>query len=75
MKAQFKDEDLLKKISTLEEQVETYQALIENSSDAFYQTDLEGRITFMSPSVYKLTGFTASAGVHEHSQKWRRGNG
>lgn len=58
MKAQFKDEDLLKKISTFEEQVETYQALIENSSDAFYQTDLEGRITFMSPSVYKLTGFS-----------------
>jgi len=58
MKARLKDEDLLKKISALEEQVETYRALIENSSDAFYQTDLEGRITFMSPSVYKLTGYT-----------------
>jgi len=50
--------DLLKKISDLEAQVETYKLLVENSPDLLYRTDLQGRITFISPSVYRLSGYT-----------------
>jgi two-component system, cell cycle sensor histidine kinase and response regulator CckA len=56
-------EDLLNKISDLEEKIETYQALVENSPDLLYRTDLEGRITFISSSVYRLSGYTAEEAV------------
>ena len=53
-----KSEDLLKKISDLEDKLTDYKGLIENTQDLFYRTDLEGRILFASPSVYKLSGYT-----------------
>ena len=56
-------EDLLKKISDLEEKVETYQVLVENSPDLFYRTDLQGRITFISSSVYGLSGYMVEEAV------------
>ena len=56
-------EDLLKKISDLEEKVETYQTLVENSPDLLYRTDLQGRITFISSSVYRLSGYTVEEAV------------
>lgn len=58
MNDQLTYEDMLKKISVLEEEVINYQNLIENTPDLFYQTDLQGRITFISPSVYRLSGYT-----------------
>jgi len=58
MDDRFKYEGLLKKISALEEEVKNYQTLIENTPDLFYRTDLQGRITFISPSVYRLSGYT-----------------
>ena len=56
-------EDLLKKISDLEEKVEIYRVLVESSPDLLYRTDLEGRITFISSSVYRLSGYTAEEAV------------
>ena len=56
-------EDLLKKISDLEEKIEIYQVLVENSADLLYRTDLQGRITFISSSVYRLSGYTAEEAV------------
>jgi len=55
--------DLLKKISDLEAQVETYKLLVENSPDLLYRTDLQGRITFISSSVYRLSGYTTEEAV------------
>jgi PAS domain S-box-containing protein len=52
-------EALLKKISALEENVEVYQTLVENSPDLFYRTDLKGRITFISSSAYMVGGYSA----------------
>jgi len=57
------DADLLKKISDLEEKVEIYQTLVENSPDLLYRTDLQGRITFISSSVYRLSGYTVEEAV------------
>lgn len=59
MKDNAKPEDLLKKISDLEEKLNDCKGLIENTQDLFYRTDLEGRISFVSPSVYRLSGYTA----------------
>jgi two-component system, cell cycle sensor histidine kinase and response regulator CckA len=56
-------EELLKKIKNLEESIETYQVLVNNSPDLLYRTDLEGRITFVSPSVYRLSGYTTEEAV------------
>ncbi len=37
---------------------EKYRVLIENSPDLHYRTDMEGKIIFISPSVYKFSGYT-----------------
>lgn len=37
---------------------EKYRILVENTPDLLYRTDLQGRITFISPSVYKLSGYS-----------------
>jgi two-component system cell cycle sensor histidine kinase/response regulator CckA len=57
------NKDLLKKIKDLEESIETYRVLVENSPDLLYRTDLQGRITFVSPSVYRLSGFTVEEAI------------
>ena len=43
-------EELLKRVEDLEGSIETYRALVDNSPDIFYRTDLEGRISYISPS-------------------------
>ena len=56
-------DDLLKKISDLEKALYDYKGLIENTQDLFYRTDLQGRISFVSPSVYKLSGYTVEEAI------------
>jgi two-component system, cell cycle sensor histidine kinase and response regulator CckA len=51
-------DELLKTIKGLQDDIDTRRSLIENSQDLFYRTDLEGRISYTSPSVYKLSGYT-----------------
>ena len=38
---------------------EIFSSLVENSPDLFYRTDLEGKIIYISPSVARLSGYTA----------------
>ncbi len=42
---------------------EKYRVLIENSPDLHYRTDMEGKIIFISPSVYKFSGYTIEEAV------------
>jgi PAS domain S-box-containing protein len=51
-------DELKRRVNELEESERTYRALIENSPDLLYRTDLQGRIVFISPSVYDLSGYT-----------------
>ncbi len=43
---------------SLRESETRYRCLVEDLPDLLYRTDLEGRITFISSSVYKLSGYT-----------------
>ena len=54
---------LLNRIKGLEETVETYQTMVDNSPDLLYRTDLNGRIIFVSPSVYRLSGYTVEEAI------------
>ena len=56
-------EDLLHKNRELQRENELLANLVENSPDLFYRTDLEGRITYISPSVFGLSGFTVDEAV------------
>ena len=56
-------EELLERVKGLEESQKIYQSLVENSPDLFYQTDLQGRIAYISPSVYRLSGYTAEEAI------------
>lgn len=40
-----------------------YRAVVENTPDLLYRTDLDGRITFISSSVYRLSGYTLDEAV------------
>ena len=42
----------------LEKGLDEYRVLVNNSPDLLYRTDLEGRITFVSPSVQRLSGYS-----------------
>jgi two-component system, cell cycle sensor histidine kinase and response regulator CckA len=56
-------EEMLKKVRDLEDKIDTYRVLIDNSPDLFYRTDLSGRITYVSPSVYRLSGYTPEEAI------------
>ena len=59
-------EELLEKVKDLKGSVETYRALVENTQDLFYRTDLEGRISYVSPSVYRLSEYTVEEAIGMH---------
>ncbi len=46
-----------------EETLEIYRAFIDNSPLLFYRTDREGRISYISPSVYPLSGYTVEEAI------------
>lgn len=56
-------EELLTRVKELEESERTYRTIVENSPDLLYRTDLEGRIIYISPSVYNMSGFTAEEAI------------
>lgn len=45
-------------IAALQESEEKYRRIFENTQDIFYQTNHEGIITEISPSVFRASGFT-----------------
>jgi two-component system, cell cycle sensor histidine kinase and response regulator CckA len=51
-------EQLSKEVNDLNERMEIYRALVHNSPDLLYRTDLQGNVTYVSPSLLKLSGHT-----------------
>jgi PAS domain S-box-containing protein len=51
-------EELNRKVEELEESERDYRVLVDNIPDLLYRTDLQGRIVYVSRSVYDLTGYT-----------------
>ena len=45
---------------------EKYRYLVENIPDVIYTTDNNGMVTYVSPAIERLTGFTASEMVGRH---------
>jgi len=55
--------ELLRKAKSFEATLEIYRDFIESSPDLFYRTDLEGKILYVSPSVYRLSGYTVEEAI------------
>ena len=51
-------DDLFARVEELEKSVEKYRSLAGNACDLLYRTDTEGRIIYLSQSVYELSGYT-----------------
>lgn len=56
-------ENLLEQVKELQEKNDIYRTFIEKSNDLFYRTDLKGKITFISPSVLELSGYTVDEAI------------
>ncbi|WP_300457106.1 ATP-binding protein [Desulfobacula sp.] len=50
-------------VQSLQQSEEKYRILVENSPDIIYRTDLDGIITFISSSVYRLSGYAVSEAI------------
>ena len=57
------DYELNQKIEIQERELSVYRSLVENSPDLFYRTDMNGLISFISPSVLRLSGYTVEEAV------------
>jgi PAS domain S-box-containing protein len=53
----------LRTMDSLRASEEKYRSLVENMDDAVYSLDTEGRITYMSPVMEKITGYAVSEGL------------
>lgn len=56
-------EELHQKVKDLEETIEIYRPFVNDSPDIFYRTSLDGKISYISPSVYKLSGYTVDEAI------------
>ncbi len=56
-------EELYRKVKELEESEKDYRALVDNIPDLLYRTDPQGRIIYVSRSVYDLTGYTIEEAI------------
>jgi len=45
------------------------RTLVENSPDILYRTDLNGYITYISPSAFRLSGYTVAEAIGMHMAK------
>ena len=57
---QRQEEDMLKKSE------EKYRFMVENAADLHYRTDIDGKITFISTSVKKLSGYSVSEALNHN---------
>jgi two-component system cell cycle sensor histidine kinase/response regulator CckA len=56
-------DDLDRKVKELEVSESDYRTLVDNIPDLLYRTDLQGRIVYVSRSVYDLTGYTIEEAI------------
>ena len=56
-------EELNRKVKELEVSERDYRTLVDNIPDLLYRTDLQGRIVYVSCSVYDLTGYTIEEAI------------
>jgi PAS domain S-box-containing protein len=56
-------EELHQKVRDLEKSIEIYRPFVDNSPDLFYRTSLDGKILYISPSVYRLSGYTVNEAI------------
>ncbi|BBO68464.1 hypothetical protein DSCA_23940 [Desulfosarcina alkanivorans] len=56
-------EECHQKVQDLKRRMEIYRSFVNNSSDLFYRTGLDGKISYISPSVYKLSGYTVKEAI------------
>ena len=56
-------EELIQKVKQLEKSNNIYRSFEKNSPDLYYRTDLDGKIVYISPAVYNLTGFTVKEAI------------
>jgi PAS domain S-box-containing protein len=54
---------LLLQVHDLKEKIKFYQSLVDNSADLFYRTDVQGRVTYVSPTIYQLSGYTVEEAI------------
>ncbi len=55
--------ELFKTQDALRESERKYRQVVDYTPDLLYRTDMKGRITFISPSVQKLSGYTVEEAV------------
>lgn len=55
----------LRQVTTLRETQDQYRLLAENSTDIIWVLQLDGRFTYISPSVKKLRGYTAEEAINQ----------
>ncbi|MGD9010329.1 MAG: PAS domain S-box protein [Desulfobacteraceae bacterium] len=56
-------DQLLNEIDELNESVKLYRTIVENSPDMLYRTDLQGFVSYVSPSSYRMTGYTTEEAI------------
>ncbi len=56
-------DELVDRVEELEESVSKYRSLAENASDLLYRTDAEGKIIYLSKSVYELAGYSMEEAI------------
>ncbi len=56
-------DQLLNEIDELNESIKHYRTLVENSPDMLYRTDLQGRVSYVSPSTSQMTGYTTEEAI------------
>ena len=59
-------DELMGRIRKLEENENGFRSFAENTSDLFYRTDINGIITYISKSVYELSGYTVEEATGMH---------
>ncbi len=57
------DQGIWKQQEALRESEKKYRNLVNNTADLFYRTDMKGKIIFVSPSVHRLSGYTAEEAI------------
>ncbi|MCF8127369.1 MAG: GAF domain-containing protein [Deltaproteobacteria bacterium] len=50
-------------VNSLRESEAKYRKLVENMNDAVYSVDADGKVTYVSPGMEKITGYAASEGL------------